>query len=101
MWIIISEPSDDSAIWAYQKLSEIGLEPIELIAPEELSYFRSCEYEITSDYSSFELVLFNGNTIKSENIQGILNRLCYVHTSHFINSKDAGYASEELNAFFV
>jgi hypothetical protein len=101
MWLVISEPSDESGIWAYQKLSERGLGPIDLIAPEELSYLRSCEYEITSDYSNFEFVLFNGKTIKSEDIQGILNRFYYVHTMHFAYSKDAGYATEEMNAFFI
>jgi hypothetical protein len=101
MWLVISEPNDDSGIWAYQKLKKIGLEPIELVTPEELSYLRGCEYEITSNGSRFEFDLYSRKKIKSESIRGILNRLLYVHTTHFINSEDAGYASEELNAFFI
>ena len=37
MWLVISEPEDRPALWAYEKLKQEGLDPLEQVTPEELA----------------------------------------------------------------
>ena len=101
MWLVISEPDDRPALWAYGKFIEAGLDPVEQITPEEFSYAARIIYSLDSDNSKFKFDLRDGRKIDSQDVQGILNRLSFVHSEHFGYSADTQYAIQELNAFFL
>src|SRR5215210_4937171 len=101
MWMVISEPEDRPALWAYSKLREAGLDPIEQITPAEFSYAAESTYILKSQNSKFEFKLRDGRIVRSDEIQGILNRLSLVHTEHLGYSPDTQYAIQEFNAFFL
>ena len=101
MWLVISEPEDRPALWAYEKLKQEGLDPLEQVTPEELSYTTKINYILNSEKSEFRFFLHDGRDIDSNNVQGVLNRLTFVHTKHFGYSPDTQYAIQEFNAFFL
>jgi hypothetical protein len=101
MWIVISAPEDRPALWAYCKLKDSGLDPLEQVTPEEFSYAARITYKLNRQSSDLNFDLRDGRTIRSEDVQGILNRVTIVPVEHLGYSPDTQYAVQELNAFFL
>lgn len=102
MWLVLCELNDASAIWAYQGLKSLGLEPIELLSAEMLAYSFQWEHRLGDNTPSIKIMLYDGRTISSDTISGVLNRLQTIPIGHLrANPADRDYASQELFAFFM
>ena len=101
MWVVLCEVNDLAALWAYQGLAQQGLEPLELVSSEALSYSLRWNYTVGSERANINIELSNGKTLKGNEIRGVLNRMLYVHTEHLAKSPDREYAIQEYNALFL
>jgi hypothetical protein len=103
VWLVLCERSDLPALWAYRGLRRHGLEPIELVTSELLAYSLRWEHRLDDDGVRTTIALADGRTIRSAEIQGILNRLVRVPTDGLgvAVPGDRAYATQELYALFL
>jgi hypothetical protein len=103
MWLVLCEPSDSSALWAFQGLRQRGLAPIELVSPEVLSYSLGWEHRISNGSSTLEITLAGDRTISSETTRGVLNRLYALPVRMWerAGKDDRDYVTQELTALFL
>ncbi|SCF02405.1 hypothetical protein GA0074695_2933 [Micromonospora viridifaciens] len=103
MWLILCDPSDHAALWAFTGLHVRGLSPLELVCAQELACATFSAHRIGRHNSMFEIHLPDGRTLLSTEIQGVLNRLSHVPTDHlaFASEPDARYAADELTALVL
>lgn len=103
MWLVLCASSDHSALWAYRGLQVRGLTPLHLISAEMLAYSLRWEHRLQGNGVSLRFTLPDGRIIRSDEVQGVLNRLTYVPISHLqlANPSDREYAAQELLAFFM
>jgi len=102
MWLILCEPNDLAALWAYQGLKKLGHESLELVSSEMLAYSLHWEHRLGDAGSQVKIELSDGRAFSSDSIRGILNRLLVVHIEHLqlANPADRDYAIQELTSFF-
>lgn len=103
MWLVICDAADEAGIWAYAGLKKRGLEPLELVLPEEITFAAKYVHRLSTDQTEFTVILRDGRRINSSQLKGVLNRL-YRLPSEFIdrvNHRDRDYVLEELHAFFM
>jgi hypothetical protein len=103
MWLVLCEPTDLSAIWAWKGLRARGMEPVELVTSHALAYNLRFEHRIGCEGSSTIMTLADGRVINSATVRGTLNRLQQVPTAHLqaANTQDKQYAEQELHALFL
>ena len=103
MWLVLCESYDESALWIYEGLKSYGLDPLELITSEVLSYSMYWKHKLSSEGVNTEISLTDGRIINSSKVKGVFNRIAFVHTDHLLigNSEDHDYAIQEFNAFFL
>ncbi|MFE4305289.1 hypothetical protein ACFRR6_04435 [Streptomyces sp. NPDC056891] len=103
MWLVLCEPEDKAAMWAYTSLKERGLAPIELVAPRSLTRSERSAHRVEKDGASFEIGLPDGRALASGDIDGVLNRLAYAPVEHlvFTSRADTLYAMEEMSALVL
>ena len=103
MWLVLCEPSDGAALWAYAGLRDRGLSPLELISPQALVCSTRSVHRIGEHGASFEIGLPDGRRLSSGDIKGVLNRWSNVPTNHLIGASESEtrYAAEELNALVL
>ena len=103
MFLILCHANDVSATWVYRQLIKRGFPSIHLLTAEALAYALRWEHQLETDNISVKIDLAQGLTIETSNVQGVLNRLCFVPTGHLATarSKDRDYAAQELFSFFL
>jgi hypothetical protein len=103
MWLVLCDPSDHAALWAYAELRERGLAPLELISPHALLCSTSSVHRIGDRGASFEIGLPDGRKLASGDIKGVLNRWSSVPTDHLfaVSESEMHYAVEELSALVL
>jgi hypothetical protein len=103
MWLILSEKTDVAALWAYQRLQERGLTPLEWITPELLTLNVRWEHSLGAKGKKIEITLANGRKIDNQTIQGVVNRLVSVPFEWQVltHPDDREYTIQELTAFYL
>jgi hypothetical protein len=103
MWLVLCNSEDASALWAYHGLKARGLEPIELISAEVLSYSLCWEHRLRGDLATIDIKLADGRWIHSNTINGVLNRLLSVPLGFWRSAAptDRDYVLQELTAFYL
>lgn len=101
MWVVLCEVNDLAALWAYQGLIDKGLQPLELISSQALSYALKWDHQVGSEIVNVKIQLTNDKMLDGSEIKGVLNRLVVVHTEHLARFPDREYAMQEYNALFL
>lgn len=103
MWIVLCDPSDIPALWAFRGLKARGLAPLELVSAQLLAYGSLLQHRVGADHASVDIRLPDGRMIQSETTRGVLNRLVCVPPEHLFlaNQDDRDYAAQESLALFV
>jgi hypothetical protein len=103
VWLVLCERSDLPALWAWHGLRRHGLAPIELVTSELLAYSLRWEHRVDDEGVRTTIALADGRTIRSAEIQGVLNRLVRVPTDGFgvAIPGDRAYATQELYALVL
>lgn len=103
MWLILCEPHDRSALWAYTHLAASGTEPIEIVTPAQLVYSPRSAHRLGDGEPSLEIELADGRQFTSTSVTGVLNRISSLPTDHIavVRASDRAYAIEELSALVL
>ena len=103
MWLVLCDPTDRAALWAYAGLRDRGLVPLELISPHALVCSRRSVHRVDSRGARFEIDLPDGRRLSSGEVDGVLNRLSTVPVEHLVFDSEAEtrYAVEELHALVL
>ncbi|SOB86327.1 hypothetical protein [Streptomyces sp. 1331.2] len=122
MWLVLCDPRDLAALWAYAGLRARGLAPLELLSPQALVGSPRTVHRIDRYGARFEVGLPDGRVLASDDVDGVLNRAVGVAVgpappgtvsdtlSDTLSgtegeTKDdrgeAGYVQEELNALLL
>jgi hypothetical protein len=101
MLLVLCDRSDDAALWAYERLVDRGIWPVECVTAECLPYARWV-HRVGRNKASVDVVLPDGRSIRSEEVYGTLNRLLFVPQNGLalIRPSDREYVGQELAAFF-
>lgn len=103
MWLVLCEPGDLGALWAYQGLQARGFEPLELLAPQMLVSSRHWEHGLGRRGASISIELPGGKTLDGARVRGVLNRIAWLPPSLFRQAApdDRAYATQEMTALFM
>jgi len=103
MWLVICEPTDMAALWAYDGLRRRGIAPLEIISTEVLVCSRRCEHRIGTGGASIAFDMPNGRRWSGGDLHGVLNRAFTVPLSiwHQAPAADSLYVQQEMYAFFL
>src|SRR5215510_1695188 len=101
MWLVLCTSIDDAALWASQGLQARGMEPLERVSAAMLAQSQCWEHRVDRQGAAIDITLADGRHIRSEAIQGVLNRLVCVpfEPLQLAHPADREYASQELTAF--
>jgi hypothetical protein len=103
VYLVLCADWDLPGLWAYRKLREVGLAPIELVTPASLSAAQTWEYRVTRDGIDLNIDLGDGRVLHGANLKGTLNRLM-LPPQDLVNRavvEDREYASGEMGAFYL
>jgi len=101
MLLIFCNTEDHVANSLHQYLKQ-KTQHVRLINAEELVFARSWIHQCGNDgIFDTQLILPDGYTISSENINGIFNRIRFLPTTHFIRQEDFTYAQMEFYALYA
>ena len=102
MWLVLCTSSDDAALWAYDRLREVGPRPIELVTDLDLVGAR-WDHRIGRSRVRTIVSLADGRVIDSREVHGALNRFLFVPPALLvpIAPADRDYAAAELSALIV
>jgi hypothetical protein len=100
MWLVLCQPDDHAALWAYAGLKARGLAPLHLVCPQALACATRIVHRIDESGARFELSLADGVRLTSGDVHGVLNRMSHLPTAHLgpVESDDSRYAAAELAA---
>lgn len=103
MWLVLCDPGDRAALWAYEGLRERGLEPLALLSPQTLLGSTRSAHRVDGLGASFEIGLPDGGVLASRDVEGVLNRVASAPFGFlpFTTHADAVYAWEELRALLL
>ncbi|MFD4399863.1 hypothetical protein [Kitasatospora sp. NPDC058478] len=103
MWLVLCDPADRAAVWAYEGLRERGLEPLELLSPQTLLSSTRSVHRVDRLGASFEITLPDGRVLDSRDVDGVLNRVASAPFGYlpFTTHTDAAYAAQELDALLL
>jgi hypothetical protein len=103
MWLVLSEPDDRSALWAWKGLEARGLDPIDIVTPQQLISALRWEHRLGRDGFHARVGLHTGKTLDHDTVRGIFNRIGYLSPSLFAHAAadDRLYAMQEMNALFM
>lgn len=103
MWLVLCNPTDSAALWAYAGLRDRGLRPLELVASHEFSYSTWSVHYVDEHGANFEIALQGGRKLISSEIKGVLNRLSEIPVDHlvFTSEEETRYAGQELSALVL
>lgn len=103
MYLVLCADWDIPGLWAYRRLRETGLAPIELVTPASLSTAQTWEYRVTRHGIDLNIDLGDGRVLHGPDINGTLNRLM-LPPQDLVNRavvEDREYASGEVGAFYL
>jgi hypothetical protein len=103
MWLVLCDPGDAAALWAYAGLRRRGLSALQLVSPQSLVCSLRAVHRVGRAGASFEIALGDGHTLDSRSLRGVLNRLSGLPVDHLVAAPaaDARYAIEETNALVL
>lgn len=103
MWLVLAQHWDGTAWWAWRGLAARGLAPIEFVSVDELTTGTRWVHTVGLSGAGFEARLPRGQLLRSDDIDGVLNRIGFVPPSAVaaLDMGDREYASQELGAFFL
>jgi hypothetical protein len=103
MWLVICEPTDRAALWAYQGLKRRGLAPLKLVSPSMLASSLRWEHRIDEHGASIAVTLASGRTLRGGELRGVLNRVYAAPAAVWRNAtaSDRLYVEQELFAFYL
>ncbi|MEU5431812.1 hypothetical protein AB0G73_00355 [Streptomyces sp. NPDC020719] len=103
MWLVLCDPGDRAALWAYEGLRDRGLDPLELLSPQTLLSSSRSAHRVGRLGAGFEIGLPDGHVLASQDIDGVLNRVAWAPFGFlpFATQADARYAWEELSALLL
>jgi hypothetical protein len=101
LWLVLCEPEDAGAVWAWDGLRAMGL-PAALVTSAELAGARWV-HRLGSTGTAVEATLADGRTIRSPSVRGVLNRLLHPAWPDLAHAQpqDREYAAQELMAFYM
>lgn len=103
-WIVLAHSTDDSALWAFQRLRARAQRPVELVLAEALDTpITSWAHEVGARGASVELDLGEGRRLRTSDACAVLNRLTWPPMRLLADAAptDTAYAHSELTAFAV
>jgi len=103
-WLVLCEPYDAAAMWAYRGLASRGLEPLELVDGGTAAALAGRCHEVDGyGNTRADLVLPDGRTIRGDDVIGVLNRVVSAVPSHVVRAtrSDREYAAQEFTALFL
>ena len=103
MWLVLCATNDIAALWAARGLIARGLQPLEIVTAESLSYNQSFAHRLSSGRFSVEIALADGRILDGSKIRGTLNRLQSIPCAHLRTAEvaDRQYAQQELFALYL
>lgn len=103
MWLAVCDASDEPGLWSIAGLRRLGLEPLEVLLPEQLVTGTLVTYRIGTAGSRARLELRDGRVIRSDDLRGVLNRLPGLPAGPWagLQPGDREYVAEELNAMLA
>ena len=103
MWLVLSSSNDASALWAYQGLKSIGLEPLEHITAESLTVGARWEHTLGRAGVSVNATLVDGRAISHTDVRGTLNCITHVPPDSLglIHPADREYVHQEHSSFLL
>lgn len=103
MFLVLCDPQDLPALWAFDLLQRRLGSEVRLVSTGLLAAALLWEHELSRDGVNFRLRLTDGTEIKSEEIDGVLNRLIDAPTPHWSQSDatDRLYVQQEMTAFYL
>jgi hypothetical protein len=101
-WLVLCDPRDRAALWAHQRLSALGLVPIELVTSDDLAG-AGFEHRIDDGGGSTVISLADRRTLRSEDVRGTLNRLVSAPAADLarLPPEDRDYGLQELHALYL
>jgi hypothetical protein len=103
VYLVLCYEWDIPGLWAYRKLRNTGLAPIELVTAPQLALAQTWEHCLGDEGISLKISLHDGRLFDSSDIRGVLNRLTSIPQDligHAV-AEDREYASGELTAFYL
>lgn len=103
MWLVLCSSSDNSGLWVYQGLRQLGVGPMELVLSESLAFGSGWEHRLDGSATQLRVTLPDGRMLCSSRIRGAINRV--VAPAPGIDQQaaisDREYAQAELHAFYL
>lgn len=104
MYLVLSDPHDVPALWAYEHLRRTLGEQVQIVTTGMLAAAFSWEHAISRDGdATFRIELADRRVIDSAELHGVLNRLLEAPIPHWAQSSDADrvYVQQEMSAFYL
>lgn len=103
MWLVLAEPDDHSALWAFQGLKARGIDPIDIVTPQALILALVWEHRLGVGGNTARIRLHTGKTLDTTLLRGVLNRIGYLSPGLFAHAApvDRQYVMQEMNALFL
>jgi hypothetical protein len=103
MWLVLCDAADVAGIWAYRRLAERGLQPLELFTAQVLATALRIQHRVGATHADVEIETADGRRLRTAEVDGTLNRLTWVPDRHLGLAADADrrYATQELSALFL
>lgn len=102
MWIVLAHSTDESALWAFQRLRARSRQPVELVLVEALDTpVTNWVHQVGAGGACVEVRLGDGRRLSTTGVRAVLNRLTWPPLGLVATASpaDAPYARSELIAF--
>jgi hypothetical protein len=101
-WLVLCDSRDRAALWAHERLSALGLAPLELVTSGDLAG-AGFEHRIDEEGASTVITLTDGRAVRSAEVRGTLNRLASAPAADLarLPPGDRDYALQELHALYL
>ena len=103
MTLILCHATDRAALWLAASMRLLGLSAVEVVTVEQLVFSRRLVLRLDDDGDTGAVELAGGKTLRTDAIDGLVNRVHYLPTQHFARADAAerSYAEAELSAFLL
>jgi hypothetical protein len=99
-WLVLCQDHDIEAGWIADGLRSRAGRPVERITAGALVHDCRWEHRVSATDTSSRLVVGDGTVVDSAEVDGVLNRICWMGAEGFggASDRDAEYAGSELFA---
>jgi hypothetical protein len=100
MWLVLCDPNDQSALWAGLKLRQLGLMPVQFVAPAELALASTLEYRAENNAAAFGIAKLRERFIDTRQVRGTINRAARLECPQLrlASAADRAYVQAEMDA---